>query len=216
MSPPCRGPRPRRRRSRRPRASRDRRRTHLRWSPRLTGRSPQLAGTPSVPTSPAAKLAAPCAPHAVQFTSSPSLRPAPSTAQTSSSDRGGQKTSDQPGQKRSVRRGRLQAGSPSSSRSSETTSRGPRRIKTRLLPRVGSGVDALNIDDRCAQILGSYRAIPRGRDPSIERREPPRGRRGVRSWVRVYDPTNREQQSPLRCGGGGHGAQGRRARRRAG
>jgi hypothetical protein len=31
----------------------------------------------------------------------------PSRAQTSSSDRGGQKTSDQPGQKRAVRRGRL-------------------------------------------------------------------------------------------------------------
>ncbi len=33
--------------------------------------------------------------------------------------------------------------------------------KTRFFPVTGFGVDAFNIDDRCAQILGSYRAIPR-------------------------------------------------------
>jgi hypothetical protein len=33
--------------------------------------------------------------------------------------------------------------------------------KTRFFPVAGFGVDAFNIDDRCAQILGSYRAIPR-------------------------------------------------------
>lgn len=32
--------------------------------------------------------------------------------------------------------------------------------KTRFFPVTASGVDAFNIDDRCAQILGSYRAIP--------------------------------------------------------
>ena len=33
--------------------------------------------------------------------------------------------------------------------------------KTRNFPVTAFGVDAFNIDDRCAQILGSYRAIPR-------------------------------------------------------
>ena len=33
--------------------------------------------------------------------------------------------------------------------------------KTRNFPVSAFGVDAFNIDDRCAQILGSYRAIPR-------------------------------------------------------
>jgi hypothetical protein len=33
--------------------------------------------------------------------------------------------------------------------------------KTRYFPVTAFGVDAFNIDDRCAQILGSYRAIPR-------------------------------------------------------
>ena len=33
--------------------------------------------------------------------------------------------------------------------------------KTRYFPLTAFGVDAFNIDDRCAQILGSYRAIPR-------------------------------------------------------
>ena len=33
--------------------------------------------------------------------------------------------------------------------------------KTRAFPVSAFGVDAFNIDDRCAQILGSYRAIPR-------------------------------------------------------
>lgn len=33
--------------------------------------------------------------------------------------------------------------------------------KTRFFPVTAFGVDAFNIDDRCAQILGSYRAIPR-------------------------------------------------------
>ena len=33
--------------------------------------------------------------------------------------------------------------------------------KTRSFPVTAFGVDAFNIDDRCAQILGSYRAIPR-------------------------------------------------------
>jgi predicted ABC-type ATPase len=33
--------------------------------------------------------------------------------------------------------------------------------KTSLFPVTAFGVDAFNIDDRCAQILGSYRAIPR-------------------------------------------------------
>jgi predicted ABC-type ATPase len=33
--------------------------------------------------------------------------------------------------------------------------------KTRFFPVSAFGVDSFNIDDRCAQILGSYRAIPR-------------------------------------------------------
>jgi predicted ABC-type ATPase len=33
--------------------------------------------------------------------------------------------------------------------------------KTRYFPVTAFGVDAFNIDDRCAQVLGSYRAIPR-------------------------------------------------------
>lgn len=33
--------------------------------------------------------------------------------------------------------------------------------KTSSFPVTAFGVDAFNIDDRCAQILGSYRAIPR-------------------------------------------------------
>src|SRR5438552_19023407 len=33
--------------------------------------------------------------------------------------------------------------------------------KTRYFPVTAFGVDSFNIDDRCAQILGSYRAIPR-------------------------------------------------------
>jgi predicted ABC-type ATPase len=33
--------------------------------------------------------------------------------------------------------------------------------KTRYFPVTAFGVDAFNIDDRCAQILGSYRGIPR-------------------------------------------------------
>src|SRR5260370_13632835 len=33
--------------------------------------------------------------------------------------------------------------------------------KTRYFPVTAFGVNAFNIDDRCAQILGSYRAIPR-------------------------------------------------------
>jgi predicted ABC-type ATPase len=33
--------------------------------------------------------------------------------------------------------------------------------KTRYFPVSAFGVDAFNVDDRCAQILGSYRAIPR-------------------------------------------------------
>lgn len=33
--------------------------------------------------------------------------------------------------------------------------------KTRYFPVSAFGIDAFNIDDRCAQILGSYRAIPR-------------------------------------------------------
>jgi predicted ABC-type ATPase len=33
--------------------------------------------------------------------------------------------------------------------------------KTRYFPVTALGVDGINIDDRCAQILGSYRAIPR-------------------------------------------------------
>jgi len=33
--------------------------------------------------------------------------------------------------------------------------------KTRYFPVTALGVDGFNIDDRCAQILGSYRAIPR-------------------------------------------------------
>ena len=32
--------------------------------------------------------------------------------------------------------------------------------KTRYFPVTAFGVDAFNIDDRCAQVLGSYRAIP--------------------------------------------------------
>jgi predicted ABC-type ATPase len=33
--------------------------------------------------------------------------------------------------------------------------------KTRYFPVAAFGIDSFNIDDRCAQILGSYRAIPR-------------------------------------------------------
>ncbi len=33
--------------------------------------------------------------------------------------------------------------------------------KTRYFPVTAFGIDSFNIDDRCAQILGSYRAIPR-------------------------------------------------------
>src|SRR4051812_18064480 len=33
--------------------------------------------------------------------------------------------------------------------------------KTRYFPVTAFGIDAFNIDDRCAQILGSYHAIPR-------------------------------------------------------
>lgn len=33
--------------------------------------------------------------------------------------------------------------------------------KTRYFPVTAFGIDAFNIDDRCAQIIGSYRAIPR-------------------------------------------------------
>jgi predicted ABC-type ATPase len=33
--------------------------------------------------------------------------------------------------------------------------------KTRYFPVTAFGIDGFNIDDRCAQILGSYRAIPR-------------------------------------------------------
>ena len=33
--------------------------------------------------------------------------------------------------------------------------------KTRYFPLTAFGADSFNIDDRCAQILGSYRAIPR-------------------------------------------------------
>lgn len=33
--------------------------------------------------------------------------------------------------------------------------------KTSYFPVTAFGVDSFNIDDRCAQILGSYRAIPR-------------------------------------------------------
>lgn len=33
--------------------------------------------------------------------------------------------------------------------------------KTRFFPVTAFGVDAFKIDDRCAQIVGSYRAIPR-------------------------------------------------------
>lgn len=33
--------------------------------------------------------------------------------------------------------------------------------KSRYFPVTAFGIDAFNIDDRCAQILGSYRAIPR-------------------------------------------------------
>jgi predicted ABC-type ATPase len=33
--------------------------------------------------------------------------------------------------------------------------------KTRFFPVTAFGVDSFNIDDRCAQIVGSYRAIPR-------------------------------------------------------
>ena len=33
--------------------------------------------------------------------------------------------------------------------------------KTRHFPVAALGVDAFDIDDRCAQILGSYRSIPR-------------------------------------------------------
>lgn len=33
--------------------------------------------------------------------------------------------------------------------------------KTSSFPVTAFGVDAFNIDDRCAQVLGSYRAIPR-------------------------------------------------------
>ncbi len=32
--------------------------------------------------------------------------------------------------------------------------------KTMFFPASALGVDAFNIDDRCAQLLGSYRAIP--------------------------------------------------------
>src|SRR5580658_8059544 len=34
--------------------------------------------------------------------------------------------------------------------------------KTGTFPVTAFGIDAFNIDDRCAQVLGSYRAIPRG------------------------------------------------------
>lgn len=33
--------------------------------------------------------------------------------------------------------------------------------KTSSFPVTAFGIDAFNIDDRCAQVLGSYRAIPR-------------------------------------------------------
>ena len=33
--------------------------------------------------------------------------------------------------------------------------------KTTYFPVTALGIDSFNIDDRCAQILGSYRAIPR-------------------------------------------------------
>lgn len=33
--------------------------------------------------------------------------------------------------------------------------------KTRFFPVTAFGIDSFNIDDRCAQIVGSYRAIPR-------------------------------------------------------
>lgn len=33
--------------------------------------------------------------------------------------------------------------------------------KTRFFPVTAYGLDSFNIDDRCAQILGTYRAIPR-------------------------------------------------------
>src|SRR5258708_39588090 len=33
--------------------------------------------------------------------------------------------------------------------------------KTRYFPVTALGIDSFNIDDRCAQVLGSYRAIPR-------------------------------------------------------
>ena len=37
----------------------------------------------------------------------------------------------------------------------------PGSVKTRYFPLTAFGADSFNIDDRCAQILGSYRAIPR-------------------------------------------------------
>src|SRR5260221_2189778 len=41
--------------------------------------------------------------------------------------------------------------------------------KTRYFPVTAFGVDAFNIDDRCAQILGSYRAIPREVRRAVEK-----------------------------------------------
>jgi len=42
--------------------------------------------------------------------------------------------------------------------------------KTRSFPVSAFGVDGFNIDDRCAQILGSYRAIPRDVGSSLSRK----------------------------------------------
>jgi hypothetical protein len=112
--------RSRRRRSRRPRASRDRRGTHLRRSPRLTQLlsssrfSPPTRWHSPVPTSAFGEAVGPAGRRPVTSSPPPS---GPLQGADLSSDLGGQEKSDLPdqkrsdplGQKRSVRRGRLQA-----------------------------------------------------------------------------------------------------------
>jgi hypothetical protein len=49
--------------------------------------------------------------------------------------------------------------------------------KTRYFPVTAFGVDAFNIDDRCAQICGSSRAIPRDVRRAVAKSRRPSGRR---------------------------------------
>lgn len=53
--------------------------------------------------------------------------------------------------------------------------------KMRYFPVTAFRVDSFNIDDRCAQILGSYRAIPRPLRADAHD--------GVRYWTRILGAT---------------------------